>query len=95
MIVVQLINLAFIGQLNKPVLIAAVGVGNLAINMIGYGFMVGLNGALEAAVSQSYGASRVDLACVFLNRGRLAIALTFIPMVIVFSQIKTLLLMLG
>ena len=43
------INLIFIGHLGDPVKIAAVGMGNVVIN-ISFGLMTGLNSALEPLV---------------------------------------------
>lgn len=51
----QLVNIAFLGQLNKPEVIAGVGIGSMTITILGFGFVCGLNGALEQGVSLSYG----------------------------------------
>lgn len=47
----ETMNLLFIGSLNKTIPLAAVGLGNLFINMLGVAIFFGLNGALETLVS--------------------------------------------
>jgi Na+-driven multidrug efflux pump len=49
------INLIAMGHLNRPALIAGVGIGNMFMNMTGLSIVIGLNGALETLVSQAYG----------------------------------------
>jgi Na+-driven multidrug efflux pump len=45
------INLIFLGHLNKPELLAGVGIGNMFMNMTGLSIVFGLNGALETLTS--------------------------------------------
>jgi len=52
------LNLVFIGHLNDPVKLAAVGMGNMIINMCGIGAYYGLNSGMETLVSQAWGAGR-------------------------------------
>ena len=52
------LNLVFIGHLNDPVKLAAVGMGNMIINMCGIGPFLGLNSGIETLVSQAWGAGR-------------------------------------
>ena len=59
------INLIFIGHLGDPVKIAAVGMGNVLIN-ISYGLITGLNSALEPLVGQAFGAEKIDLCGIYL-----------------------------
>lgn len=47
----EVVNLLFIGQMNDPNILAGVGMGNCIQNMCGYSIVVGLNGALETLVS--------------------------------------------
>ena len=73
----EVVNLLFIGQLNDPNILAGVGMGNCIQNMCGYSIVVGLNGALETLVSQAYGAKDFDRCGLYLNRGRFVLLLTF------------------
>ena len=50
-------NIYFVGYLNEPVLLAGVGLANSLINVLVFAVTLGLNGALETLVSQSFGAS--------------------------------------
>ena len=75
----ETINLIFIGRLNDPILLAAVGMGNIAINMLGVAVFMGMNGSLDTLVSQAFGAKDIRLCGVYLNRGRWVVTIIFIP----------------
>lgn len=45
------INLIFIGQLDDPTLVAAVGVGSMVLNMMSIGPYMGVNSGLDTLVS--------------------------------------------
>lgn len=62
----ETINLMFIGHLNDKVLIAAVGMGNIAINMLGVSIYFGFNGALDTLVSQALGTNDMRLCGIYL-----------------------------
>ena len=62
----ETMNLLFIGSLNKTIPLAAVGLGNLFINMLGVAIFFGLNGALETLVSQAHGANDKHLCGIYL-----------------------------
>ena len=47
----ETINLIFIGQLGNPVLVAAVGMGNIMMTTTGIGMFIGMNSAMETLVS--------------------------------------------
>lgn len=55
-LILMLINLHFIGLTNDPVLISAVGLGNMWINSIGINTIYGLNYGFEVMASKAYGA---------------------------------------
>ena len=73
--------------MNKTVPLAAVGLGNLFINMLGVAIFFGLNGALETLVSQAYGANDKHLCGIYLQRGRFinTIMFLFVMIPLVFS----------
>ena len=52
---VEVVNLVFVGHLNDPVALGGVGLGNLLINVICFTIGMGLNGALDTLVSQAHG----------------------------------------
>jgi multidrug resistance protein, MATE family len=52
-------------------LLAAVGMGNIAINMLGVSVFFGFNGALDTLLSQAIGAGDIQKCGVYLNRARL------------------------
>lgn len=63
--------------------------------MTGLAIAIGLNGALETLVSQSYGANNLKLCGVYLNRGRYVLCLCFIPVTLVLSQAENILVAIG
>ena len=48
-------NQIFIGQLGVPELTAAIGLGNMVLNVCCVSIAMGLNGALDTLVSQAFG----------------------------------------
>ena len=69
----------FIGSLGDPVKLAAVGMGNIIINLIGTGVFFGLNSGMETLVSQSYGANNLKRCGVILQTGRIIAIIAWIP----------------
>lgn len=84
-LMVMLTNTYFIGNLNEPVLLAGVGMGNMLINVLCFAVTQGLNGALETLVSQSYGAKKFPQCGIYLNRGKVVSTLILIPIVIIYA----------
>ena len=80
----ETINLIFIGHLNDPAKIAAVGMGNMIINLCAIGVFLGLNSGLDTLVSQAYGAKKMRLCVLYLQRGRMILLLIIIPIVCIF-----------
>jgi len=64
----QQINFMFVGNLNDTTSLAAVGLGNMFINICAFAFSFGMNTALETLVSQAYGAKNLPLCGVYLWR---------------------------
>jgi Na+-driven multidrug efflux pump len=56
--------------LDDPIKLSAVGMGNIIIFMFAMGPILGLNCALEKLAAQAYGAKRLDLCVIYLQRGR-------------------------
>ena len=105
---IQLVNVYFIGQSNDATLIAGFGMGNMLINVLAFAVMQGLNGALESLVSVSYGASisrtiqdekykhEMRRTCGTLyNRGRFVVTLVMIPLVVIYCLSDKILVAIG
>jgi len=90
-LLVQLTNTYFIGNLNKPALLAGVGMGNMLINVLVFAVTQGLNGALESLCSQAFGAKKYEAVGIFLNRGKIVCTLLFIPVIVLFYYADTIL----
>ena len=54
-----IMNLAFVGHLNKPELVAGVGMGNMTVNLCALSLIYGFNSALDTLVSQAAGAKNI------------------------------------
>ena len=81
----ETVNLIFIGNLNDPAKLAAVGMGNIFLNMFAVGQYTGLNSSLEVLVSQAFGSGKLDLCGIYLQRGRQMVFLYFVPLFIVLA----------
>ena len=76
-------------------MLAALGLGNLMGNILGFSVGVGLTSVLDTLVSQAYGAKNFDLASTHLNRARLIVTIAFIPSFLTLFFADSLLLSLG
>jgi multidrug resistance protein, MATE family len=84
-ILVQLINTYFIGNMDEPILLAGVGMGNMLINVLAFASIQGLNGALETLVSQAYGEEDYNKCGDLLNRGKFICTCFMIPIAVIFG----------
>ena len=78
-ILVEIINLIFVGHLGKAALMAGVGIGNMYINIVAHSVSVGLNNGLSTYVSQCNGQGNLRLCGIYLNRGRFIALMAQIP----------------
>lgn len=81
----ETINLIFVGSLNDPPLLAALGLGNLFVNIGGYAVFYGLNGAMETFVAQAKGAGDLYQCGIYLQRGRIVVFFMFLLVALVLS----------
>jgi Na+-driven multidrug efflux pump len=61
-LMIESCNVIMIGHLNEPTTLAAVGLGNMMINMFCIATITGMNSALEILVAQAVGARQYNLA---------------------------------
>jgi multidrug resistance protein, MATE family len=76
---IEMLNLVFAGRLGDPVYVAAAGLGNMYANVTCLLVVIGLNSAISTLVSQAYGAGNLRKCGIYLNKGRIAVMLFFIP----------------
>lgn len=88
-------NTAYIGQVGDEFMIAGVGLGTLYVNIFCQSIILGLNGALQTLVSQSFGAGNIRECGIILNRGRIVAFLAFIPIVIILCLCEPFMLAVG
>mmetsp|Transcript_18416 Transcript_18416/g.31499 ORF Transcript_18416/g.31499 Transcript_18416/m.31499 type:complete len:105 (+) Transcript_18416:145-459(+) len=69
--------------------------GNMVINSFGLSLIFGLNSSLETLVSQGFGAKKIRLCGVYLQRGRTALLILYIPIFFILLSSKHILLFLG
>ena len=55
-LLVELINIIYLGHTNDTNKIAGVGLGNMYVNITCQAVILGLNGAISTLASQAYGA---------------------------------------
>lgn len=53
------INLIFVGHYGNQAMIAGLGMANMINNILGMSLCLGMNGAVETLVSQSFGAKNL------------------------------------
>jgi MATE family multidrug resistance protein len=76
---VEMLNLVFAGHLGDPIYVAAAGLGNMYANVTCLLIIYGLNSAIATLCSQSFGAGNLRKCGVYLNKGRIAVMIFFIP----------------
>ena len=60
-ILIEMINIAVVGHLGDPAMIAGIGLGTMAMNLTGFSVICGFNSALDTLVSQAAGAGELRL----------------------------------
>jgi MATE family multidrug resistance protein len=91
----DILNLAFIGHLNNPAMLAGVGMGNMTQTLCGLSIVYGFNSALDTLISQAAGSKNIRLCGLYLNKGRFIMTLLFIPIVSILVNTEALLVGLG
>ena len=85
----------FIGQLGDARQTAAVGLGNLIVNVFANSVAIGFNGCLDTLVSQAYGSGNYRLCGVYTNRVRVVNLVFFVAISGVLALTETLLVAFG
>ena len=73
----KMINSIFAGYMNDPVQLAVVGLSATCCNMMVQSISCGVNYAQDSLTSQAFGADRLHMCGVYLNRGRIVQTITF------------------
>ena len=94
-LLMELVNVAFIGHLGNTAKVAGLGLGNMYINVFCQSIIMGLNGAILTLASQAYGSGNLPKCGLFLNRGRFIVLCAFAPLVIVLLLWEKFMLMMG
>lgn len=89
-----MLNLVFAGHLGNPVYVAAAGLGNMYANITCLLVIYGLNSAIATLCSQAYGSGNMRKCGIYLNKGRIAIIIFFVPIFGVMFLCEAFLLML-
>ncbi|XP_025012992.1 protein DETOXIFICATION 40 isoform X2 [Ricinus communis] len=84
----------FAGHLGNLEL-AAAALGNSGIQLLAYGFMLGMGSAVETLCGQAYGAHRNEMLGIYLQRATVVLTITAIPMTAIYLVSKQILLLLG
>ena len=76
-------------------MMAGVGLGDAALAFLGQYAIMGLNNAIETLAAQAAGAGQLNLAGIYLNRGRILITFSLIPLISLFFFISRILTSIG
>lgn len=88
-------NFLFIGSLSDTNELAAVGLGQMVVNLTAYSLVVGMNTALETLVSQAYGRANLRDCGLYLHRSILMIATMLVPLYMIIPYTATMLMYVG
>jgi Na+-driven multidrug efflux pump len=100
---VNQMNIIFVGQLGDPVLLAGVGMGSMLINVFCFAPSQGLNGTIETFVARDRGVGeragedgnirerdkKYKMCGFHLNRAKVIITLTMVPIFVAFFWADT------
>ena len=90
-----MINLAFIGQLNNPLLLSGVGLGNCIQNMFGTSIGNGFCNAFGTLSAQAKGSGNMKHIGLYLNRARLILLMLFTVTYLLLRKTDTFLIYIG
>jgi len=91
----EIINTLFIASLGDEVLIAAVGLGNMTLNMIGLSVLFGLGTTLDTLLSHASGSNNLKICGEYLHQARLVALIAFIILAIGLSYSEVFFLLLN
>ena len=91
---IEMLNLVFAGHLGDPVFVAAAGLGNMYANVTCLLVIYGLNSAIATLCSQAYGSGNMRKCGIYLNKGRIAVLIFFVPIFILMFLCESFLLLL-
>ena len=91
----EIINTLFIASLGDEVLIAAVGLGNMTLNMIGLSVLFGLGTTLDTLLSQAAGSKNLKICGEYLHQARLVALIAFVILAIGLSYSEAFFLLLN
>ncbi len=77
------INLAFVGHLGSPNIIAGVGLGNTLLNFTCLTVIMAVQDALNTFLSQAYGSGNMLLCWIYINRAQVILTLLFLPIILI------------
>lgn len=89
------INYIFVCDLNDQYTVAALGLGNMLVNLFAISTTLGANTAMETLVSQAHGTRNEFLCGLWLNRGRVLLVFIFVPISLILLSTPWLLKLLG
>ena len=94
---VMTVNTIFAGQFehDSAAKLAGVGLGSMILGMFCRLVLAGVNCAQETLVSQAYGQGQLQLAGVYYNRGRFIMTAVYLPLGLLLSQTKMILIAAG
>ena len=76
-------------------MLAGVGSGNMLVNLVGMSVQIGFNMAMDTLQSQAAGAKNLENCGLLLHRGRFVLCMLIIPVWIILSNSKEILVGVG
>lgn len=91
----EVINLAFVGHLNKESMLAGVGLANMFLNISSVSVIMGLNQTLNTLVASSFGMEDYAMCGVYFNRARILLSTGMVPLAILLYNTESIFDMMG
>lgn len=95
MILTEVINNVFIGNIDEPAKLAGVGLATMTVNLVGLAITFGFNTAMEAHIQHALQDGRPELCGLTRNRGKYLVTLLFFPIICLLLPGRQVLIMLG
>uniref|UniRef100_A0ACD5V3H5 Uncharacterized protein n=1 Tax=Avena sativa TaxID=4498 RepID=A0ACD5V3H5_AVESA len=75
--------------------LAAASLGNTGIQVFAYGLMLGMGSAVETLCGQAYGANKLDMLGIYMQRSTVLLMATGVPLAVLYAFSRPILILLG
>jgi len=95
MILIEVINNVFIGNINEPAKLAGVGLATMTINLMGLAITFGFNNSMDSLIKKAKEEGQLQQCGLIRNRGMFLVTILFIPITGILIPGKSFLIAIG